>query len=107
MNLQPLRRRLLTACAAVVLAAGCAHAPPPVPDVRPLLHDEWFAPSAANTDPGRVLALSDAMRSYADNELRALIAHRDPRRVLIEALHERGQLQLAYDAERTGNVAKN
>jgi Tfp pilus assembly protein PilF len=106
MNLQPLSRRLVAAFATVLLAAGCAHAPPPAPNVSGLLHDEWFAPSRENTDPGRVLALSDAMRSYADNELRALIAHRDPRRVLVKALHDSGQLRLAYDAERTGNAAE-
>jgi Tfp pilus assembly protein PilF len=109
MNLQPLRRRLSTALLGGMLAAllsACASVAPPGADVRTLLHDEWFAPSQEDTNPARVLALSDAMRNYANNELRALIAHRDPRRVLIEALHERGQLHLAYDAERTGNAAE-
>ena len=109
MNLKPLRRRWAAALAGglcAILFAGCAHVPPPGGDARPLLHDEWFAPSQENTSADRVLALSDTMRSYADNELRALIAHRDPRRVLLEALHDRGQLRLAYDAERTGNAAE-
>ena len=109
MNLLSLRRRLASALVCGLLAAlsaGCAHVPPPDADARALLHDDWFGPSQEDTNPARVLALSDAMRSYADNELRALIAHRDPRRVLVEALHERGQLHLAYDAERTGNAAE-
>lgn len=109
MNLKPLRRHLAAAlfgslCA--TLLAGCATPPVPGGDARVLLHDEWFAPSREDTDANRVLALSDSMRAYADNELRPLIAHRDPRRVLIEALHDRGQLRLAYDAERTGNAAE-
>jgi Tfp pilus assembly protein PilF len=109
MNLKPMRRRwaALIGGLSALLFAGCAHVqPPPGGDARVLLHDEWFAPSQEDTSPARVLALSDAMRSYADNDLRALIAHRDPRRVLIEALHDRGQLRLAYDAERTGNAAE-
>ena len=110
MNLKPLRRRWMTALLGTLCATlfvGCA-TPPPVAggDARVLLHDEWFASSREDTDPDRVLALNDSMRAYADNELRALIAHRDPRRVLIEALHDRGQLRLAYDAERTGNAAE-
>lgn len=110
MNLKPLRRRSAAALLATLCCAlftGCA-APPASPggDARALFHDEWFAASQEDTTPERVLALSDAMRAYADNELRALIAHRDPRRVLIEALHDRGQLRLAYDAERTGNAAE-
>lgn len=110
MNFEPLRRRLAAALIGglfVALFAGCAQVPQASGrDVRALLHDEWFAPSKEDTSPDRVFALSDAMRAYADNELRALIAHRDPRRVLIEALHNRGQLRLAYDAERTGNAAE-
>jgi len=109
MNLKPLRRRWAATLAgglSAVLFAGCAHVPPPGGDARVLLHDEWFAASQEDTNPDRVLALSESMRSYADNELRALIAHRDPRRVLLEALHDRGQLRLAYDAERTGNASE-
>ncbi len=87
---------LLTACATLR----------PAPDPTPLLHDALFAPSQDDTDPARVLAMSDAMREYADKELRARIGRRDARRVLIEALHERGQLEIAYDATRTGNAAE-
>lgn len=106
MNLKSLRRRSMAALIGALALAGCAHVAPPAGDVRSLLHDEWFGPSQEDTSARRVLALSDSMRSYADTELRAQIAHRDPRRVLIEALHDRGQLRLAYDAERTGNAAE-
>jgi len=109
MNLQPLRRRLATALIGGLLAAtvsGCAHVQPSGPDARTLLHDEWFGPSTEDTSPERVLALSDDMRAYADKELRAQFGHRDPRRVLVEALRDRGQLHLAYDAAHTGNAAE-
>lgn len=88
-----------------LLLSACASLRPP-PDPLPLLRDALFAPSREDTDPARVLALSDAMKHYADVELRARVGHRDIRRVLIEALHERGQLEIAYDATRTGNAAE-
>lgn len=88
-----------------LLLAACAPLRPP-PDPTPLLRDTMFAPSQEDTDPAHVLALSDAMKHYADVELRARVGHRDVRRVLIEALHERGQLEIAYDATRTGNAAE-
>ncbi len=110
MNLEPLRRRWaanLVGGLCIALLAACATVEPTRSgDARVLLHDEWFSPSREDTRPERVFALSDSMRGYADNELRELIAHRDPRRVLVEALHNRGQLRLAYDAERTGNAAE-
>lgn len=89
----------------VLLLSACATLRPP-PNPTPLLRDALFEPSQDDTDPARVLAMSDAMRAYADTELRARIGRRDARRVLIEALHERGQLEIAYDATRTGNAAE-
>ncbi len=83
---------------------GCASRPAVAP-VAPLLHDGLFSPSQEDVAPERVLALSEAMREYADRELRVK-GHRDPRRVLIQALGERGHLHLAYDTARTGNAAE-
>jgi tetratricopeptide (TPR) repeat protein len=77
----------------------------PGPSATALLHDELFAPSQEDVAPERVLALSDAMRDYANRELR-VSGHRDPRRALIEALQQQGNLHLAYDATRTGNAAE-
>ncbi len=101
--LWPLRRHL-SAGLVLALLGGCAQLPP-APSATPLLHDELFAASSEDVAPERVLALTDQMRDYADRELR-ITGHRDPRRALIEALHERGHLHLAYDATRTGNAGE-
>jgi Tfp pilus assembly protein PilF len=110
MNLMLPRRRWATALSAMlctVLLAGCSHLDVSQRDARALLRDDWFGPSQEDTDPAKVLALSDAMRQYADQELRSRVpSYSDPRRVLVEALHRRGQLRLAYDAAHTGNAAE-
>jgi Tfp pilus assembly protein PilF len=108
MNTQRLTaERSLSFCLLIGLLAwlgGCASVLPG-PPVTGLLHDELFAPSQEDVAPERVLALSDAMRDYANRELR-VGGHRDLRRALIEALQQQGHLHLAYDATRTGNAAE-
>jgi Tfp pilus assembly protein PilF len=91
----------------LTLLVGCAsvEGQPGLP-VRALLHDELFESPRERVDASDLFALNDRMRRYADNELRIATSWRDPRRALIEALHERGQLRLAYDATRTGNAAE-
>ena len=88
-----------------VLLCACATAPSLIPDPPPA-RDDLFAPSAEDTNPGRVLELSDEMRAYAERELRASMSRRDARLALVEALNKRSQMKLEYDATRTGNAAE-
>lgn len=85
--------------------AGCANRPL-LPDAQALLRDELFQAPERAIDPNRVFAISDAMRAYADRELVGLAHRHDPRRALIDALYQNGQLRLAYDASTTHDAAE-
>lgn len=87
------------------LLVACA-APPRAAPVLSLLRDADYPTTPAVEPPESIFALDDAMRRYADTELRAQIRRGDPRRALIRALYERGQLRLAYDAGSTRNAAE-
>lgn len=88
-----------------VLLCACATPPTSLPDPPPS-RDDLFGPSSEDTNPDRVLALSDEMRAYADGELRARMSRRDARLALVEALNKRSQIKIDYDATRTGNAAE-
>ncbi|MDE2277101.1 MAG: tetratricopeptide repeat protein [Burkholderiales bacterium] len=76
--------------------------------MQPLLHDAYFGPSQAPITPEAVFALSDAMRRFADQTLRAHPARHggDPRQALLDALYHHGPLQLRYDAGATRTAAQ-
>jgi Flp pilus assembly protein TadD len=77
-----------------------------------LLRDRHFSPPAEPVNPGTALALSPAMRAFADAELAKRPHVGDRRRALIDALYGgRGEAQssplgLRYDAERTRTAAQ-
>ncbi|OWQ47074.1 hypothetical protein CDL60_11860 [Roseateles noduli] len=94
---------------------GCATAPEaPVTsaDTAPLIHDELFAPSRDVIDPERVMAITPKMREFIRARIpnatgSALVMDtRDLRHLLLDALYNRNQLQLEYDAETTRTAAE-
>lgn len=96
--------------AAVVLAgvgglAGCAAElkAPPMADV---FVDAAFRPPREPIDAQQALALSPAMRRFADTEMASEIRFKGQRDGLIDALYTRGRLQLDYDAETTRTAAE-
>ena len=95
-------------CSALILALpGCATPPPPAPiAAQTLLQDALFPAANPAPDVAGLFAMSDAMRAYAQKELPALGRHQDPRRALIEALYDRGQLRLMYDSGHTRTAAE-
>ena len=85
--------------------AGCAVSPLAS---RPeaLFADGLFAPPSEPIRAGDVFALNDEMRRTVDTEIAALARRRGPQRGLIDALHDRGQLRLEYDATMTRNASQ-
>lgn len=97
--------RLLIAVLAFSGLVGCA-APPPPPPHDHLFIDAAFKPPSVRINPDDALKLSPAMQHFADRDMRPDIKNFGPRDGLIEALYERGQLQLEYDSEVTRNAAE-
>jgi len=100
-------RPLLVACAAALLGlAGCATEPPAAPAPPALFVDSAFAPPSHVIDPQAALALSPAMRKFADTEMASEVRLKGPREGLIDSLYSRSRLQLDYDATRTRNASE-
>lgn len=91
-------------CVCILLTAGCATRVP-VPDGDTLFRDALFAQPPAPIDAEAAFALSPAMRRYAETVLRPLMRADNPERALIEALQDKGLLQLEYDAAITRTAA--
>lgn len=81
----------LSGCAAELVA-------PPRTDV---FDDAAFKPPAVKIDPQEAMALTPAMRRFAENEMAAEIRSKGLRNGLIDALYTKGRLQLDYDSEVT------
>ncbi len=88
----------------VVLLLGglcaCAATPPAAPTAA-LLRDEAFDAPAERIDAEALFALTPAMQRYLDERVAPRALTRGARHALIEALYERGELQLTYDTEQT------
>lgn len=96
--------RMLAAAMALWLSA-CASVTP-APDPTPLLHDALFEAPTERITAADVFALSDGMQRYvASHRVRGTFAA-DPRRALVDALFERGELRLEYDAQLTRTAAQ-
>ena len=97
--------RRLAVVAALALAA-CATKPPatPVPDA--LLHDQLFSPPIVAVDASQVFAMSPLMRRYFANEIATQVKARGVQGALIEAVHNKAQLRLEYDAGYTRNASE-
>jgi tetratricopeptide (TPR) repeat protein len=106
-GLSTLRRLARPALLAAALGLGaCAH-PPPAEVAAELLRDDLFPPARVRIDAAEVFAMSEAMRAFAEQRLRAAQGRRDPRRALIDALYEvRDGLRLGYDSELTRTAAE-
>jgi len=99
-------RALITSLAFASLA-GCAvetnKAPPAINDI---FVDSAFKPPSVSVDPQAALALSPAMKRFAENEMASEIRNKGMRDGLIDALYTKGRLQLDYDTEITRTAAE-
>src|SRR5205807_8419061 len=89
---------------AMILAA-CATAP--VPErAENLFRDHLFGAPSERISGDSVFALSDDMKHYLSVDIARQLLARDPRRGLIDALYDKSQLKLEYDAEITRNASQ-
>lgn len=95
------------ACGLLLLLAGCAAPPgPPGFAVEALLRDDAFGPPQHPLAAADVLAVSDAMRRHADQELAPRVRRDGLQRALQESLYRPGALKLEYDARSTRTAAE-
>jgi Tfp pilus assembly protein PilF len=87
------------------LLVSCASGPPLPPPATPL-HDELFDAPAQPIDPAAVFALNDEMQQYLRREIAERVRRSGPQRGLLEALYDKRELKLQYDAEMTRNAAQ-
>lgn len=101
---------------AALAVTGCATAPEATPPIEAasLIHDELFPPSRDVIDPAQVMALTPKMREFirsripnaGANGTALMMDARDMRHLLLDALYNRNELQLEYDAETTRTAAE-
>lgn len=84
---------------------GCAVEPVPPPRSDVFL-DSAFKPPTERVDVEAAMALTPAMKRFADNEMAAEIRVKGLRDGLIDALYTKGRLQLDYDSETTRTAAE-
>jgi Tfp pilus assembly protein PilF len=91
----------------MVCLGACASTPPsPTSPVDHLFEDTAFAPPREAPDVAAVFALSPAMKDYLERDIGRAIRQVGRQRALVDALHQRAQLRLEYDAEFTRNAAE-
>ena len=90
----------------LALASGaCAVAPPAAP-VEALFADDLFAAPSARVDAQEVFAVSTQMKDYLAAELGETPGSKGRQQRLVDALRNKGQLRLEYDAAFTRNAAQ-
>ncbi len=97
-------RRL--AVISVLALAACATKPPATPVPEALLHDQLFSPPNVPVDASQVFAVSDLMRRYLASEIATQVKARGVQGGLVEAVHNKAQLRLEYDASYTRNASE-
>jgi len=87
------------------MLAACATAPVVTPPTEQLFRDQLFVLPSERIGADDVFALSDDMKRYV-NEIAGQSRNRGPQQALIDALYDKSQLRLDYDAEVTRNAAQ-
>lgn len=103
--------RLLAHCVllgSLLLAGGCATAPPapPMPSAADLFSDSLFQRPSQPVRSDQLFALSAPMQTHLNSAgFRAHLRNAGPERGLFEALYQKGDLKLDYDADVTRDAA--
>src|SRR5438477_3994588 len=88
-----------------MLLAACATAP--VPErAEDLFRDHLFSAPSERISGDSVFALSNEMKHYLRADIAGQLLGKDPRRGLIDALYDKSQLKLEYDAEITRTASQ-
>ncbi|HEY2818149.1 MAG TPA: tetratricopeptide repeat protein [Casimicrobiaceae bacterium] len=88
-----------------LLLAGCATAPSPQ-EAGQLFADRLFQPASVRIDAADVFAMSPAMKEYLATDVARLARVRGRQHALFDALYQRSQLKLEYDAAMTRNASE-
>jgi Flp pilus assembly protein TadD len=88
-----------------LLLAACAEAPVAQrPDA--LFNDQLFGTPSEPISADDVFALTDEMRRYLDTDMARQFRAKGRQQALVDALYQRGELKLEYDAAMTRNAAQ-
>lgn len=88
-----------------MVLVACATAPAPQ-RTEQLFRDHLFAAPSERISANDVFALSDEMKRYLNAEIAGQVRAKRPQQGLIDALYDKSQLKLAYDAEITRNASQ-
>jgi tetratricopeptide (TPR) repeat protein len=98
-------RRWLTLVLTALLAA-CATPQAPVARHEQLFDDNLFGAPTERIGAAQVFALSEPMKHYLRYDIAAQLRSKGPQRGLLDALYQKGELKLDYDASMTRTAAQ-
>ena len=90
----------------VALLSACAATPPVIERPEPLLADRLFGPPTERVTTEDVFTVSAEMKRYLAFDIAHQLRTKGAQTGLIEALYERAQLKLEYDAATTKTAAE-
>src|SRR6266850_1821930 len=93
------------AVSSLALVAGCASAPVEQRTDH-LFQDKLFGAPSERINPEDILAVSSEMRHYVRYEIADQLATKGRQKGLFDALYDKNQLKLDYDAAMTRNAAQ-
>src|SRR5207302_2949638 len=102
---KPHVKRWLLLLLSAVLAACATTAPSPQETGR-LFNDPLFVPPSVRINAADVFAPSPEMKRYLETDVARLVRLRGRQRGLFDALYDRAQLKLEYDAGMTRNASE-
>lgn len=88
-----------------LLLAACATAPAPQ-GVEGLFNDRLFKPPTVRVDAADVFAVSPEMKRFLSTEISNQWHNGGNRKALVDALYNKGQLKIDYDATMTRNASE-
>jgi Tfp pilus assembly protein PilF len=89
------------------LLAGCASVHPAAPPLAPLFADAAFRAPSEPVSTEHLFTLSPAMRAHLDSaEFRAHLRQRGTERGLVDALYQKSELKIEYDASLTRTASQ-
>src|SRR5258705_3777402 len=88
------------------MLAACAAPTPSPQEMDRLFNDQAFAPPSVRINAADVFALSPEMKRYLETDVARLVRLRGRQHGLFDALYDRAQLKLEYDAGMTRNASE-
>jgi len=102
-----MRTSSLFCLVAAGLISACASTPAPVERLEPFLDGHLFGPPTERIGTDDVLTVSAAMKRYLVVDIAEQLHSKGKQTGLIEALYQKGQLKLEYDAATTKTASES